>query len=829
MGMTAAERWRRVQALCDLLEGLPEAEVTTRLAELESDPGIREETAATLAALREDAASAPAPVSVPVTIAPPDLVGGVRILERLGAGGSGEVFRGVRQVNGADQVVAVKRFHAHRADSADRERFAREQQMLAALTHPDIVRLFDGGIGDDGRPFLVMEFVEGQPITTASDAARLPLRRRLVLFLAVCEAVQAAHQRLIVHLDLKPSNILLTPDGRPKLLDFGTAKLADPTIGLTRTEPLTLQYASPERLRGEAVSVACDVYSLGLILCELVSGAWPFRRKDSLVAVAERASGALDLVPLSRLVHEDGAASRGLSAERLRALLRGDLEAIAARALAHEPGERYASVAELAEDIRRHLDGDPVRARPPGAAYLLGKFLKRHAWQVASVALVVVALAAAAAYSLVQARASRAAAERAQAQNRFLTSLFTLAGTDATSESGMTVRQLLELADARVSPLLTGQPDVAGDVERTLAQGFVSQSAIDQASRLVERARIRAVENGDRPREAAARALIAYLHYVRSRPAEATGEARAALGLWRVHESAFDPDLAAYTLATASQTLAFVNPPDPEPAPFLESCLDLTSRHASLRYSARPICLFALGAVRVNAEERFDAAEVLLTEAAALQRVDPTQRASLVLTLQLLGIVNRVTGRFDEDEAAQREASELLEKLQGADSTSALWQRAVWATSLVGAGRAEDGYRESLRILEQARRRYPERGTNLLWTPLSAASTAACFLERHDECEALTAEALQTLGPNPPANDARARTARALLGLVYARRGEHERARPLLQAAVDATQGTKRVSVFLPRWRAALAAMPPEPAAASTAASAASPPAAKSK
>lgn len=818
--MTASERWRRVQALCDELDGLPEAEVTTRLAALEPDAEIQRETAATLAALRAEAACARPARSTPVVLAPPETVGGVRILERLGSGGSGEVFRGVRQVNGADQEVAVKRFHAHRAESADRERFAREQQMLASLTHPDIVRLYDGGIGDDGRPYLVMEFVDGQPITTACDLAALPLRRRLVLFLAVCNAVQAAHQRLIVHLDLKPSNILMTPDGRPKLLDFGTAKLADPAIGMTRTEPLTLQYASPERLRGEAVSVACDVYSLGLILCELASGAWPFRRKDSLVAVAERASGALDLVPLSRLVHEDSAAKRGLTADRLRAALRGDVEAIAARALAHEPGERYSSVAELAEDIRRHLDGDPVRARPPGAAYLLGKFLKRHKWQVASVALVVVALAGAAAYSLAQARASRAAAERAQAQNRFLTSLFTLAGTDATSKNGMTVRQLLELADARVSPLLTGQPDVAGDVDLTLAHGLVSQSAYDQAERLVERARARAVEHHDVTREAAARALVAYLHFVRSRPAEATAEARTALAMWREHEAGFGPDLAAYTLATASVTLAFVNPPDPEPVPFLEACLDLTERHASLAYTTRPICLFTLGAVRFNAEERFDAAEVLLTEAATLQRLDPTQQSSLVMTLQLLGIVQRVTGRFAEDEAAQREALDVIARLYGADSISALWQQAVWATSLVGAGRAEDGYREAMQVLEGARRRYPERGTNMLWTPLSAASTAACFLEKYEECDALTTEALQTLGPNPPANDARARTARALLGLVYARRGEHERARPLLQAAVDATQGTKRVSVFLPRWQAALAAMPPASTAVPASASA---------
>lgn len=813
--MTAADRWRRVQALCDVLEDVDPSELETRLDALEPDPEIRKETTATLAALRDEPASV-RPVERPALALPPDTVGSVRLLERLGAGGSGEVFKGVRLVNGADQIVALKRFHAHRADSTDRERFAREQQMLATLTHPDIVRLFDAGIDDDGRPYLVMEFVDGQPITTFCDVAKLPLRRRLVLFLAVCNAVQAAHQRLIVHLDLKPSNILVTADGRPTLLDFGTAKLADPAMGMTRTEPLTLQYASPERLRGEAVSVACDVYSLGLILCELVSGAWPFRRQESLVAVAERASGTLDLVPLSRLVHDESAANRGLSTERLRAALRGDLEAITARALAHEPAERYASVAELAEDIRRHLDGDPVRARPPGVVYLLGKFVKRRRWEVASVALVVVALAAAAAYSLAQARASRAAAERALAQNRFLASLFTLAGNDATSKTAMTVKQLLALADRRVSPLLTAQPDVASDVDRTLAQGMISQADYDQARTLTERALARALETKDVAREAAARAELSYVLYVQNHPKEAVAEARAALAAWRAAPARFEPDHAVFTLQLASQTLAYSNFSNPEPVPYLEACLDLTGRDATaLLSSARPQCLFLLGAMRVNAEERFDDAERLLVEAAAMQRADPTQRSTLVSTLQLLGIVKRVTGRYAEDEAAQREAYDELTRLQGADTVSALWQRAVWATSLVGAGRAEEGYRESMAILAEARRRYPERGTYLLWTPLSAVSTAACFLEKDPECETVTREALETLGPSPPANDARARTARALLGLALARRGEYEEARPMIQAAVDATLATKRVSVFLPKWQAALAAMPPPPRTAS--------------
>ncbi len=314
---TAGERWRRVQALCETLEVVPSSSRLERLRALEPDADIQRETIALLRALddearerREHRVADPAadPVSLPAEI------GGVRIEARIGTGGSGDVYRGVRRTNGAEQIVAIKQFHSHRAGPDDLERFAREQRMLAALTHPAIVRFFDAGLSADGRPYLVMELAEGWPIVQFSDDRQLGLADRLALFLIVCDAVQSAHERLILHLDLKPSNVIVTREGHVKLVDFGTAKLADPSLELTRTEPLTVQYASPERLRGEPVSVACDVYSLGLILCELLSGGWPYARRESIVAIAERAAGTAPLVPLARLVTADAARRRRVCA-----------------------------------------------------------------------------------------------------------------------------------------------------------------------------------------------------------------------------------------------------------------------------------------------------------------------------------------------------------------------------------------------------------------------------------------------------------------------------------------------------------------------------------
>jgi hypothetical protein len=382
-----------------MLEAVPSSSRLARLCALEPDADIQRETIALLRALEDEARERSAHATAAARVDLPAEIGGVRIEARIGTGGSGDVYRGVRRTNGAEQIVAVKRFHSHRAGPDDLERFAREQRMLAALTHPAIVRFFDAGLSADGRPYLVMELAEGWPIVQFSDDRQLGLTDRLALFLIVCDAVQSAHERLILHLDLKPSNVIVTREGHVKLVDFGTAKLADPSLELTRTEPLTVQYASPERLRGEPVSVACDVYSLGLILCELLSGGWPYARRESLVAIAERAAGTAPLVPLARLVTEDAAIRRGTTRPRLRNALGGDLDAIVANAIAHEPAARYASVDALADDLRRHLDHAPTHARATWRRRATARWMRRHRWAPIAAGVAFAAIGGAAAYS----------------------------------------------------------------------------------------------------------------------------------------------------------------------------------------------------------------------------------------------------------------------------------------------------------------------------------------------------------------------------------------------------------------------------------------------
>ncbi len=396
--MTDSERWQRVQNLVETLEAHPPSERADLLASLESDPAIRVETLSLLGALAEEERTRHL---LRTTLSPfdaqPAFIGGLPILRTLGAGGSGTVYSAVRE----GQNVAVKLFHGHRVGPEHEKRFARECAILASLDHPHIVRILDSGLTADGRPYIVMEEALGLPLTAFADQARQSIDARLRLFLEVCSAVDFAHRRLIVHLDLKPSNILVSPSGQAKLLDFGTAKIMDSSGHPTLTEQLTPLYSSPERLRGEAITVASDVYSLGLILFELISGSWPFSQKDSMAALAERAAGLAEPLSLSTALTREAATQRSTTLEGLSGLLKGDLDAICAKALAPDPARRYPTVAALQDDLERSILGKPVSAHAPSAWYRARKFLARHG-RALSAASLLVALGLYAAYSRVE-------------------------------------------------------------------------------------------------------------------------------------------------------------------------------------------------------------------------------------------------------------------------------------------------------------------------------------------------------------------------------------------------------------------------------------------
>ena len=306
-------------------------------------------------------------------------------------GGMGEVWLAQRADGQHEQQAALKILSPYLAAPDSLDRFRRERQFLARLEHPNIARLLDGGMSPRGEPYLVMEYVDGVRLDRYCDEHRLSVRARLELMVKVCAAVNSAHQFLVVHRDLKPGNILVTEDGEPKLLDFGIAKMIDAETGREQTATINLfltpTYASPETLRGEPATVASDVFSLGVVLYELLTGNRPFGASSAFPAAElERALHPTDP---ARPTHVTGVAAeqRSTTPARLRQALEGDLTTILHKALHHDPGQRYQSAERLAEDLNLYLASRPILARPQTFRYRMGKFVSRHRLTVSLAAL----------------------------------------------------------------------------------------------------------------------------------------------------------------------------------------------------------------------------------------------------------------------------------------------------------------------------------------------------------------------------------------------------------------------------------------------------------
>jgi eukaryotic-like serine/threonine-protein kinase len=342
-------------------------------------------------------------------------VGAYRVVRELGRGGMGAVYLGERADAQFDMRVAIKLIKRGMDTDSVLHRFRHERQILAALEHPNIARLLDGGTTDEGLPYFVMEYVDGQPIDEYCRAHRLSLEQRLDLFRHVCGAVSYAHQHLVVHRDIKPSNILVTADGIPKLLDFGIAKLlesGDEALTLATDaggQVMTPQYASPEQLRGERVTTVSDVYGLGVLLYELLAGARPYD-------VIGKSTEEIRQIVTSDVLRPSAMAARG-SDDVLARRLRGDLDTIVLTAMRTDPAERYGSVALLADDVRRYVEGLPVVARGDSWTYRTARFIRRRKLGVAAAAAIVISLIGGVIATSWQARVARA--ERIRAERRF--------------------------------------------------------------------------------------------------------------------------------------------------------------------------------------------------------------------------------------------------------------------------------------------------------------------------------------------------------------------------------------------------------------------------
>ncbi len=460
------DRWTRLAELFEAAVALsPGTRATFLERECADDPDLRTELESLLQA--NDASGAfleqpPGPAaetSAAYGLLPEGtILGHWRVLRLIGRGGMGEVYEASRAEGDFEQRVAIK---LTRLESGQLERFSAERQLLARLKHPRIARLLDGGVAPDGRPYFVMEYIEGQAITHYCAASKADLSERLAVFRQVCDAVAYAHRHLIVHRDIKPSNVLVDAEGRTHLLDFGIAKPLDKGIGGTgasagiTTPVLTPDYAAPEQLAGEPVTTATDVYALGVLLFELLTGRRPWVIEGQPLA---RALHTLLERPAPRASH---VAAETKAAPVAVYLIQGDLDAIIGKCLRREAQHRYATVEGLKLDIDRAVHGDPVAARGDARMYVFGRFLRRYRWVTASVAALVLTLSGGIIATTWQANRAQREAQRANVTKDFLISVFRASDPRIASDKPrdqITAKELLDLSVDRVATEFAADP-----------------------------------------------------------------------------------------------------------------------------------------------------------------------------------------------------------------------------------------------------------------------------------------------------------------------------------------------------------------------------------
>ncbi|MFN3703670.1 protein kinase domain-containing protein [Thermomonas sp.] len=487
------ERWQRLSPLLDaLLELAPDLRADHLQTLRGEDPALAAELERLLALDADDPGFLDTPfVTLPVGVVPGARLGPYRLERLLGEGGMGQVWLAERADGLYERKVALKLLRPGLADPQLRQRFDRERDILARFAHPFIARLLDAGIDQNGQPYLALEYVDGEAITRYCQSRQLDLPARLDLFRQVCEAVSHAHANLIVHRDLKPSNILVTPAGQVRLLDFGIAKLLDvPALPVEQTRTgvraFTLHYAAPEQIRGEPVTTMTDVYSLGVVLYELLTGSKPYRLKRQTDAEWEEA--ILDGVPQrpsQAAARAEPAACRPYTPARLARALAGDLDNIVLKALAKCPARRYVSAEALSQDLLNYLRGRPVRARGERAGYRMRKYVQRHRWAIGAIVAVLAVLSSALGVVGWQAQRALREAERAQAMQRFVAELFQDAGTSANTP--IDLRSLLDMGILRGERSLARQPQTRAELYGTVAQLRLGLGDYREAAELLDR------------------------------------------------------------------------------------------------------------------------------------------------------------------------------------------------------------------------------------------------------------------------------------------------------------------------------------------------------
>ena len=669
--------WERVEGLFHAALERPESEREYWLAaQREVDPAVLEEVRSLLAADRrhgelcaQNPETGPAEGERPPgeTAGAGQRFGPYETVRLLGAGGMGAVYLARRADGQFDQTVALKVMAPHLAGEEFARSFRNERQLLAALAHPNIARLLDGGVSSGGAPYLVMEYIEGRLWNAHCAEGKLPVQERILLFLQVCAAVDYAHRNLIVHGDLKPANILVTPDGAVKLLDFGTAKLvSDPEGRVTQFAALTPRYASPEQLRGERVNTLSDVFSLGVILYESLTGAWPFGNPASTADAVERILHGCEPDSPAQAPTEAAAAERAVTRDRLQRQLRGDLSTILLKMLENEPARRYGSVREVREELERFLEGRPVRARAHSRWYAGHRFAARHRLAVSATAASLLALAGLTLFSVRQSTQARAQAARAQRVSEFAKNTFLSAGSYwhsplSVKHDAIQFSDILDNATARVGQEMGDDPEAEADLRSTLGftYALLGQPAKGETQLLLGLQLLSRVRGGGDPKIAAG--LYANLCDTRSfqgRYFEALDACKKSVALYRVVDHS--------VLGSVLHDTAYMAVNAGQPLPAAEAMYReaLQFRRPNQEQS-QAIIKGRLGLLRLRQGD-LDGGDRLLAEAEPPLRANGETMTEIVPVLYARAFGAMVRGRYPDAVRLMAEALDLVTRRKAA-------------------------------------------------------------------------------------------------------------------------------------------------------------------